>query len=149
MYRLVVATEELLPDVARLESEIFGVERSAESLGVFCSNGGICVACLDGDRLVGYCTVLFVLDEAQIIDLATHAEHRRCGVARKIMELVLCECTKREASTLSLEVRRSNSAAINLYSSLGFEIVGERRGFYSSPREDALVMIKNTVNGVV
>ena len=40
-----------------------------------------------------------------------------------------------------LEVRRSNKTAIALYHSLGFECIGQRRGYYQAQegREDALV----------
>ena len=39
-----------------------------------------------------------------------------------------------------LEVRISNTAAIRLYETCGFEQVGERKKYYSDPVEDALVM---------
>ena len=46
------------------------------------------------------------------------------------------------ADSVTLEVRKSNAAAIALYESFGFERVGERRGFYEKPTEDALLMTK-------
>lgn len=145
MRDIVIADAQLLPEVARMESEIFHTERSVGALEMFCGEGSVCAACTEGERLLGYCTVLFVLDEAQIIDLATDPEHRRRGIAREIMDFVLSLCAERKIRTVSLEVRRSNGAAIGLYTSLGFEVAGVRRGFYSSPREDAIVMIKELV----
>ena len=41
---------------------------------------------------------------------------------------------------VTLEVRKSNLVAINLYQKLGFEIVGTRKKYYSDNREDALIM---------
>ena len=43
-------------------------------------------------------------------------------------------------SFISLEVRPSNKSAVGLYEKYGFERVGLRRGFYSSPKEDGLIM---------
>ena len=48
---------------------------------------------------------------------------------------------------LTLEVRKSNSAAQGLYSKFGFEIIGERKRYYSDNREDALIMTKSFNNG--
>ncbi|MBQ8004692.1 MAG: GNAT family N-acetyltransferase [Clostridia bacterium] len=45
-------------------------------------------------------------------------------------------------SSIALEVRVSNLAAISLYEGLGFEIAGKRLRFYRTPPEDAYVMIK-------
>ena len=41
-----------------------------------------------------------------------------------------------------LEVRKSNQAAIALYSRLGFQEVGVRKNFYEDPVEDGIVMCK-------
>lgn len=142
MRELIIATSDRLESIAKMETEIFGDARSVEALGIFCGEGGFCAVCLENDVPVGYCTVMLVLDEAQIIDLGTDPSFRRQGIARDVMGLVLSECEKRGIATVSLEVRRSNFAAIELYSSLGFATVGERRNFYSAPREDALVMVK-------
>ena len=48
-----------------------------------------------------------------------------------------------EAESISLEVRHSNKPAIKMYEKYGFEQIGIRKGFYSSPTEDAIVMVKN------
>jgi [ribosomal protein S18]-alanine N-acetyltransferase len=44
------------------------------------------------------------------------------------------------ASSIGLEVRTSNVAALALYSRLGFTTAGVRRAYYSSPMEDALLL---------
>ena len=65
---------------------------------------------------------------------------RRRGIARALMERLLADLSA--AQSVTLEVRRSNAAAIALYESFGFERVGERKNFYSQPTEDALLMTR-------
>ena len=98
---------------------------------------------LEDDELASYCTVVTVLDEAQIINVATDISLRGRGYAKAVLEAVFEECKKRGISFISLEVRESNLPAISLYQSLGFTTEGKRKDFYKNPRENALVMIKN------
>ena len=103
--------------------------------------GFVCLA--DDGTPVSYVGMLTVLDEGQIINVATNAAYRRQGLAEALLLALMGEARARALKTLSLEVRRSNLAAICLYQKLGFFIAGERRNFYNDPREDALVMICN------
>ena len=65
---------------------------------------------------------------------------RRQGVGRALVERAIENCKANGASFLSLEVRRSNLAAIGLYTAFDFEIEGTRKKYYSDPEEDALIM---------
>ena len=103
----------------------------------------LCVCCFEDDTLVSYCTLVTVLDEAQIINVATSPEFRGRGYAREVVFSVVDECKKRGITLISLEVRESNAPAIALYTSFGFTIEGKRKDFYKNPRENAFVMIKN------
>lgn len=90
--------------------------------------------------VVGYIGVSLVLDECYVYNLAVCPPHRGRGVAKR---LVLTACRfafAHGAAFVSLEVRQSNRAAIRLYETCGFRKEGERRGFYSAPREDADIM---------
>ena len=143
MRELLVAKKEHLPLIASLEALTFFEPWSENALELFISDAGFCIACLDGENLCSYCTVTTVLDEAQIINVATAESYKRQGCAKAVLERVLDECSKRSIGYISLEVRESNKGAISLYQNLGFNIVGKRIGFYSNPRENALVMVKN------
>ena len=46
-----------------------------------------------------------------------------------------------EAERTVLEVRESNTAAIGLYTSMGFADAGRRKRFYRDPEEDAVIMV--------
>ncbi len=81
-----------------------------------------------------------VADELQLLELASHPEHRRRGHARALLAALVEHARSQRKRFVLLEVRRSNQAAITLYESLGFEQTGERRGYYADNGEDALEM---------
>lgn len=92
--------------------------------------------------VAAYCAYRVAVDELEILNLAVRPSDRGLGVGRRLLALVLDVATRRGARTALLEVRQGNWPALQLYRSLGFEIVAARRGYYSSPREDALVLRK-------
>lgn len=92
------------------------------------------------DRLIGFCSFWLVLDELHINNLAVLPEYRRQGVASALLLRTLREGGRRGARRATLEVRRSNEAAQRLYERMGFAVAGIRRGYYTHPAEDALVL---------
>ena len=143
MKKIVLAQKEHLPLVANIEKAVFTDPCSEKGLELFISDKSFCVCCFEDDVLTSYCTLITVLDEAQIINVATDPNFRGRGYAKEVINAVFEECKKREITFISLEVRESNDIATKLYTSFGFTIEGKRKDFYKNPRENALVMIKN------
>ena len=71
-----------------------------------------------------------------------HEAYRRQGIAARLLQDFMQESEKRGIHSFTLEVRVSNTAAIRLYESCGFQIEGTRKGFYDKPKEDAYIMWK-------
>lgn len=90
--------------------------------------------------LAGYGGALVILDEAHVMTLAVQEDYRRRGVAMRILLELIREVEVKGARFLTLEVRRSNQVAIDLYSKLGFQIMGERKHYYIDNLENALIM---------
>ncbi len=89
------------------------------------------------DCLAGFLVTRTVADgEREILNLAVAPEFRRQGVARDLVRSFLEELN----GAVYLEVRASNSAARNLYKSLGFQEVTVRKEYYDSPPEGGIVM---------
>ena len=104
----------------------------------------LCTMCAPAEpQIIAFATVFFAPDEGQIINVATHPDHRRRGAGRLLMDRIVAEARARSFEQLSLEVRVGNEPAISLYQAYGFEIAGRRRGFYTAPREDAFVMLRS------
>ena len=93
-------------------------------------------------EVVGFCSFWRVLDELHINNLAVMPEHRRARVATVLLGRVLEDGAKMGASRATLEVRRSNEPAQRLYERFAFTVAGVRRGYYTNPVEDALVLWK-------
>jgi len=91
-------------------------------------------------HLVAMLVMWIILDEAHIATLAVHPEFRRKGVARRLLETALNEVYDEGARRAFLEVRAGNLAALQMYNTLGFEVVGRRPRYYHDNNEDALLM---------
>jgi len=91
-------------------------------------------------RVLGFIASRLVADELHINNVAVRLEHRRAGIGSMLLEAVINEGAAKRAQKAFLEVRAGNAAAQALYARCGFRIAGLRRGYYSDPLEDALVM---------
>jgi ribosomal-protein-alanine N-acetyltransferase len=92
--------------------------------------------------VVGYVVFWVVHDEVHVLNVATALAARRRGIGRALMEAAEEEGRRRGARLSTLEVRRSNAAAIALYAAMEYRQVGVRQNYYAEEREDALVMVK-------
>lgn len=91
------------------------------------------------DEFVGYAIVSRYDDAYHLMNICTEPNRRREGIARELLEHVIAEAGG-VAARITLEVRPSNVAARDLYTSLGFLSVGTRRRYYRDDGEDALIM---------
>ncbi len=80
--------------------------------------------------------------DLHILKVATRPAFRRQGLGRKLMVVAEEHARQADGETLTLEVRMTNTAAIGLYESLGYERAGMRPGYYAD-LSDALVMTKS------
>jgi len=93
-------------------------------------------------KVVGLLVIWLIIDEAHIATIATAPEFRRKEIARRLLSTGLKHVAKLNINSATLEVRTNNTPAINLYHSLGFEIVGTRPRYYVDNHEDALIMTR-------
>lgn len=136
-----VYTDNDIPEICRIEKECFSQPWSEKALNEFCSNpfGRIIVAEAHG-KTVGYITYSEIFEELQIANVAVSSCCRRMGIGEMLINELISEGLKNSAEIITLEVRKSNAPARRLYEKCGFCIEGERKGFYSNPKEDAVLM---------
>lgn len=104
-------------------------------------DNGIVLCFTDGSNIIALLSGYSAEGEGDITSVAVEGNFRRMGLAQRLIaefEKILPENTE----NIFLEVRESNSPAINLYTKCGFEKLSLRKNFYSNPRENAVVMIK-------
>ena len=127
-----------IKDISELETLCFSDPWSTDALAEELTNPcAHFLTALDKNVVVGYIGCHHVAGEGYIANVAVHPQHRRRGIARKLV----CTAIKQGSalSRLTLEVRESNAAAIALYESLGFVKDGVRPRFYAHPTEDACI----------
>ena len=95
-------------------------------------------------EVIGYYTMMAAAGEAHLLNLTIAPSWRRHGLGRDLLDHCLACACDHQASSLFLEVRTSNAAAIALYHSSGFADLAVRRAYYPARvgREDALIMKK-------
>ena len=93
----------------------------------------------DGN-LLGYSGCWQILEEVHITNIAVSPEFRRQKVGERLLKRIIDECYENMAKYITLEVRVSNTPAINLYEKYGFKSLGVRKGYYQNNNEDALIM---------
>lgn len=97
---------------------------------------------VDGE-IAGYAGMYIAADRGEINNIAVFPRFRRCGVASALLNALAAEGKSRGLSKLCLDVRSSNTAALYLYEKNGFYRVGLRRGYYTAPKEDAVLLDKD------
>ena len=85
------------------------------------------------DKVCGYLMVLDSIDVYEILAIATVEEYRNKGLAQELLDKI-------KTKDIFLEVRESNKKAINFYKKNNFKQISIRKGYYSDPTEDAIIM---------
>lgn len=95
---------------------------------------------IESGEVVGFAGLWMIVDEAHIINVAVKPEKRRLGIGKRLIEEILRLAKERGSVCATLEVRKSNVGAVELYKGFGFEEVAVRKGYYPDNKEDAIVM---------
>ena len=94
-------------------------------------------------KTVGFLVAAQVPPEWELENVVVAASERRQGLGKRLLEALLERAGEINSDAVFLEVRESNMAARALYQALGFQQIGRRRGYYTSPSEDALLYRRN------
>lgn len=136
-------TEEYVDQVCVLEEEAFSMPWHRESFLEMIMNKDACylVGIVD-EEVVASCGLRNIVGDGEITNVVTKGTMRGKGIGKQMLLKLLEEGVDMGVEAFTLEVRKSNHAAIHLYESLGFVTEGVRRNFYEDPTEDALIMWK-------
>jgi ribosomal-protein-alanine N-acetyltransferase len=138
---------EIRPFVYADLPQVIGIERRAFptpwSLAMFVLElskpSGLCLVATRSQRIVGYMVCSRYDTVWHVMNVAVDPDLRRQGIGRTLLAELYDRVGDPEAQ-FTLEVRRSNRAAIELYERDGFRTAGLRRRYYQDNGEDALIM---------
>jgi ribosomal-protein-alanine N-acetyltransferase len=116
------------------------------SIGIFrdCLLAGYTNVVLDrGGEIIGYAVMSVAAGEAHLLNICLMQDFQRQGIGRRLLEHLMARARAFRADRIFLEVRPSNSGALNLYHAMGFEVLGVRRDYYKAEdgKEDAVVLV--------
>lgn len=135
--------EEDIDDVLIVENNSFSTPWSKESFMGELVNPMALYLCVHVDnRVIGYAGMWKIYDEGHITNVAILDKYRGLGISKTLMYDMIDLAMMNNINRLTLEVRKSNMVAINLYKKLGFVSYGIRPKYYTNPVEDAIIMWK-------
>jgi ribosomal-protein-alanine N-acetyltransferase len=129
--------------VSEIEADIFSSAWSAADFRYEITENPFGYYCVweQAGKISGYIGLWILYEQAQITTLGVAREYRRQGIAKELLLHGIAHAFENDVTTLSLEVRISNTAAITLYTNAGFTTVGRRADYYQDNHEDAYLMI--------
>jgi ribosomal-protein-alanine N-acetyltransferase len=132
-----------LDNVINIENKAYPFPWTRSMFVTSLSSKDDCLILLLDQVIVGYAIVSYILDEAHLLNLCISPEFEGKGLGRILLKELVIAAIKKQSLMFFLEVRCSNSRAISLYFSEGFNEVGLRPNYYPSDnggREDAILM---------
>lgn len=130
-----------LDALCELEAACFSTPWSRQSLQDEIVNPSAYFIAAESEGVVcGYAGLICAADEGFVTNIAVLPQYRRQGVGRALVKALADYARESHFAFITLEVRLSNMAAISLYTSLGFQEMGERKNFYTKPVESAMIM---------
>ena len=96
----------------------------------------------ESQKVVGHGGLVFLADVAHVATIAVSQAFWGRGVGDLLMKQFFATAEANRQTTLTLEVREGNAAAIALYERHGLEVVGRRNGYYQDDGEDAIIMTR-------
>jgi len=94
----------------------------------------------EAGNVLGFAIARCTQYEWEIENIVVAAEAQRRGLGSALVRELLARARSAAATSVLLEVRQSNLAAVRLYEKLGFTVQGRRAGYYRNPVEDALLL---------
>ena len=134
-----------LDQVMRVEQEVYQFPWTKRIFSDCIRVGYLCWLALQRQDVVGHAVISVTAGESHMLNLSIAQNHQRKGFGRQFIEFLVREAGNRDAQTMLLEVRPSNTAAISCYNAAGFNEIGFRKDYYPAAdgREDALLFARH------
>lgn len=143
MFEIKNMTKAHINEVLEIEKSCFEIPWSKKSFEDELNKKymAIYLVALENEKVVGYGGMWHIINEGHITNIAIHKDYRKKGIGTKIVSRLIEVAKEKEMIGITLEVRKSNEKALNLYKKQGFILEGIRKEYYEN-KEDALIMWK-------
>ena len=133
--------------VKKVEQEVYEFPWTEKIFSDCIRVGYYCWLALQQQIIVGHAVISVTAGESHMLNLSIASEYQGKGFGRQFIEFLIGEAQAKQAQTMLLEVRPSNTAAINCYNAAGFNEIGSRKNYYPARegREDALLFARQIV----
>ncbi len=142
----IIPTEiEHLDEICAIENSCFSSPWSKDSF-IFGLNNGQTQSyytAISENKVVGYICIFHLFEEGELLNIATHPEYRKLGIAQKLIDKMFEVLKEKCVERVTLEVRESNTPAKTLYTKNGFTQFAIRKNYYTKPTENGIVMEKH------
>lgn len=129
--------------VSKIEKECFSKPWSEKMIEEKLENStSIFIVAQYQGEIIAYIGASDICGECYIDNIAVTQKFRRKGIAKLILTRCIEKAEEKNCEFITLEVRKSNEKAQNLYQMAQFERIGERKNYYSSPTENAVIMTR-------
>ena len=95
------------------------------------------------DKVIGYLDYSLIYDRIEIDNFLVNEDKRGQGIGNKLLSYLVVIAINNHVINITLEVRKSNEIARNLYKKFGFREVALRKFYYGD--EDGILMEKQVM----
>ncbi|PCI30638.1 MAG: ribosomal-protein-alanine N-acetyltransferase [SAR324 cluster bacterium] len=134
-----------LDGICQVEQECFPLSSWKKSTwqGLFENHGLILILEFKEQQLVGFLAFSKLILESELLKVGVLPKYQGQGPAQELLKQMIELLRKSQTEQIFLEVRADNTQAKRFYQRNGFQESGRRKGYYHSPRCDALLYTKN------
>lgn len=101
----------------------------------------------NGSVLAGLAVLAVLIDFCELCNLVVGPAYLSQKIGYRLLQSCLEISRHKGISRMFLEVRTSNTRAIEFYKANGFQVVSTRKNYYRNPIEDAWVMERKDPKG--
>ena len=145
---ILMAGQRDIPEIVKIEEKYIPNGWSEKGFSDWLENkNNVIFKAVEDGKIIGFVNGSWVIDEAELLNIAVVEKSGRKGVAAMLLEALERFLREKNAEKIFLEVREQNLAAISFYEKNGFEKNGLRKNYYSNPRDNGVLMMKKIKTG--
>lgn len=92
------------------------------------------------NEVIGFVGIMVIIDEVELLYIAVDELYRNASIGQHLLDLAIEKAKEKQGKRILLEVRKQNEKAKRFYIRNKFTVLSERKGYYTNPDDDAVIM---------